>query len=130
MVVDSSTAVAALIDAGADGQWARQLLDSQDLAAPHLMRVEAANILRRRVLAGIITERDAAFAHAELVALSVELYPFEPFAPRIWELGRTVTAYDAWYVALAEALGVTLATIDFTLIRSPGPRCSFLTPPG
>jgi predicted nucleic acid-binding protein len=67
-------------------------------------------------------------ALGRLVELNVELHPFEPFAARVWELRETVTAYDAWYVALAEALDVPLATVDTKLARAPGPRCSFVLP--
>ncbi len=69
-------------------------------------------------------------AHADLLALRVELFAYEPFASRVWELRENVTAYDAWYVALAESLATTLATVDLKLSCAPGPRCSFATPPG
>ncbi|MGI9033553.1 MAG: type II toxin-antitoxin system VapC family toxin [Acidimicrobiales bacterium] len=48
---------------------------------------------------------------------------------RVWELRRVVTAYDAWYVAVAESLSVPLATLDRKLGRAPGPRCAFEMPP-
>jgi len=60
--------------------------------------------------------------------LSLETYGFDSFAERIWELRHTVTSYDAWYVALAEALQVPLATLDTKLATASGPRCTFLTP--
>ena len=128
VVVDASVVVAALVDAGATGTWAENVLQSEPLAAPHLMPVEAANILRRAAIAGDISADLAALAHMDLIALPVELFPYEPFAPRVWELRRNVTAYDAWYVSLAEELGVKLATLDGRLRRSSGPRCSFLAP--
>jgi predicted nucleic acid-binding protein len=58
----------------------------------------------------------------------VELYPFLPFQDRVWQLRESLTAYDAWYVALAEAHDVPLATLDRRLAASPGPHCGFLTP--
>jgi len=76
-----------------------------------------------------VPEAVASLAHADLVALPVELFPYEPFASRVWELRNAVTAYDAWYVALAESLAVPLATLDERLARAPGPRCTFLGPP-
>ncbi len=55
--------------------------------------------------------------------------PYEPFADRVWQLRHSVTPYDAWYVAIAEAFEVPLATLDHRLANAPGPRCSFSTPP-
>ena len=92
------------------------------------MPVEVANILRRTVAAGEVSVDVAALAHADLLALRVELFPYEPFAARVWKLRDDVTAYDGWYVALAEALGATLATLDARLGRASGLRCRFTTP--
>lgn len=128
LVVDSSAVVAALVDGGSDGVWAESLLASEPLAAPHLMPVEVANILRRAVLAGDITDDVASMAHAELTQLRVELFPYELFAERVWELRGDITAYDAWYVALAETLAARLVTLDARLARASGPRCTFLRP--
>jgi predicted nucleic acid-binding protein len=128
VVVDASCVVAALVDEGVAGRWAEGQLTGDDLAAPHLMPVEVAGILRRAVLAGELTHDVGSLAHGDLLALPVELFAYEPLAERVWELGRSVTAYDAWYVALAELLGAPLATADIRLSRSQGPRCAFLTP--
>jgi predicted nucleic acid-binding protein len=51
----------------------------------------------------------------------------DPFAERIWELRHAITSYDAWYVAIAEALRLPLATLDKRLARARGPKCEFLT---
>lgn len=126
LVVDASMVVAALVDSGADGRWAEALLAGDSLAAPHLLTVEAANILRRSALAGAISAEQASLAHADLVELRVELFPYAPFASRIWELRGNVTCYDAWYVAVAETLGAPLATLDARLAKAPGPRCRFM----
>ena len=92
------------------------------------MPVEAANILRRQWLAGRISQDLAAIAHADLLDLRIELYPYSPFADRIWELRANLTAYDAWYVAIAEARDARLATLDLRLSRAQGPRCGFEVP--
>ena len=92
------------------------------------MPVEAANILRRQWLAGRISQDLAAIAHADLLDLRIELYPYSPFADRIWELRANLTAYDAWYVAIAEARDAGLATLDMRLSRAQGPRCGFEVP--
>lgn len=128
-VVDASVVVAALIDDGPVGRWAEELVASTPLAAPHLMPVEVANILRRAALAGDVSDDIASLAHADLVALAVELFPYDVLAERIWELRGAVTTYDGWYVALAESLKAPLATLDARLARAPGPRCRFIGPP-
>jgi predicted nucleic acid-binding protein len=129
VVVDASAIVAALVDAGPDGEWATTELLREDLAAPHLMPVEAANILRRAVIAGDLSVDVATLAHDDLARLRVELFPYEPHAERVWELRDNLTAYDAWYVAVAEALDVPMITLDRRVARAPGPRCSFRLPP-
>ena len=127
LVVDASMVVAALVDSGADGQWAEAMLTSDSLAAPHLLTAEASNILRRSALTGAISAEQAALAHADLLDLRVELFPYAPFATRVWELRENVTCYDAWYVAIAEALSAPLATLDARLAKASGPRCRFMS---
>lgn len=129
IVVDSSVMVAALIDGGSVGEWAEEVLMSGPLAAPHLMPVEAANILRRSASAGDISTDVASLAHQDLMSLPIELFPYSLCASRVWELRSTVTAHDAWYVALAETIGGRLATLDIRLSRSTGTRCEFALPP-
>jgi predicted nucleic acid-binding protein len=99
-----------------------------DLAAPHLMPVEVASVLRRAAMTGEISADAATLAYADLLSLRVELFPYEPFASRVWELRANVTASDAWYVALTESLRATLATVDLRLTKAAGPHCAFATP--
>lgn len=129
VVVDASAVVAALVGGGDEGAWAESELAHDDLAAPHLMPVEVANILRRSVQAGTLSADAAALAHADLLVLPVVLFPYEPSAERAWALRENLSAYDAWYVALAEGLGADLMTLDLRLARAPGVRCGFRTPP-
>lgn len=63
------------------------------------------------------------------MSVRLELFPYGSFAARAWELRADHTASDAWYVALAEALGTRLATLDLRLSRAPGERCEFAVPP-
>jgi len=128
LVVDSGVVVAALVDSGPVGTWADQLIASDDLAAPHLMLAEAANVLRRAAIAGEISADAATLAHADLLSMRIGLFAYEPFAARVWDLRENVTAYDGWYVALAESLGAKLATLDVRLTKAPGPRCAFAIP--
>lgn len=129
LVIDASLVVSALVDTGTTGRWAESLLAGTQLNAPHLMPVEVANILRRAAARGEITPDVASMAHSDLLDLRVELFPYAPFAPRVWELRDTVTTHDAWYIALAESLGSNVATLDRRLTRATGPHCGFETPP-
>ena len=76
----------------------------------------------------LITTADANAAYDDLMQLDMELFSFEPFADRVWELRHNMTSYDAWYVALAEALKLSLATLDAHLARSNRVTCELLTP--
>ena len=127
-VVDSSVLVAALVDSGPNGTWAEGILAGGSRHSPELVQVETTNILRRLERAKEITPAEANGAHEDLMLLEIQLYSFEPFAARVWELRHNLTSYDAWYVAVAEALGLPLATLDMNLSRSRGPRCEFLMP--
>ena len=129
IVVDASTVIEALVGTGPRGEWALELLGAGPLAAPHLMLLEAANILRRAALRRDISGEIASMAHQDLTDLRIDLFPYEPFAARVWELRATVTVYDGIYVAIAEELDAPLATVDAKLRRATGPRCTFLAPP-
>ncbi len=128
LVVDASVVAAALMNVRG-GEWARSLLLTEGIHAPHFMPAEVASSLRRAALGGTISQDAATRAYADLLDLRVELYPYEPLAQRIWELRGNITAYDAWYVALAEMLDVRLATLDRRLAAAAGPRCTFAIPP-
>jgi len=127
-VVDASLLVAALVDSGAAGRWAENVLAAGPIHAPELVRAESANVLRRLERNRQLTAAAASAAWEDLLQLDLALYAFEPFADRVWELRHAVTSYDAWYVAVAEALGLPLATLDERLSRARGPACRFLTP--
>lgn len=128
VVVDASVVVAALVDSGDGGKWAAEAIAGRTLVAPALMPVEVASVLRRSVLASEISDSVASQAHAELLDLRVELFPYGPFGHRVWELRANLRSYDAWYVALAESLDAPLATFDRRLARATGPHCLFETP--
>jgi predicted nucleic acid-binding protein len=129
LVVDSSALVASLTDAGPLGAWARAMIDDAELAGPHLLLFEAANVLRRSELVGTITPDVATQAHADLVSLPVDLWAYEGLASSAWALRRNTTIYDAAYVVLATVLDVPLLTLDRRLARAPGVTCEVLTPP-
>jgi predicted nucleic acid-binding protein len=127
-VVDGSVLVAATTDAGPEGTWAENVVAEGGIVAPHLVLVEATNILRRLESAKQLTRLEATAAQKDLLGLDLVLVPFEPFAERVWELRRNVTSYDAWYIAVAEALDLPLATLDRRLSRASGPSCRFTLP--
>ena len=128
VVADASVLVAVLVDAGHEGRWAESLVTEEALAAPELALVEASNILRRLERSGEISRLEANSAHRDLLRLDLDLFPFAPFAERVWALRSNLTAYDAWYVALAEALDSPLATLDRKLGRAKGPVCEIIVP--
>ncbi len=128
-VVDASAVVAALVDSAGDGPWAETEIARGALAGPELVLAEAGNILRRLELAGDLSRLEAGSARRDLLRLDIDLYPFAPFAERVWALRFNLTCYDAWYVALAEMLACPLVTLDERLSRAPGPRCLIATPP-
>jgi predicted nucleic acid-binding protein len=68
LVIDAGVVVAALVDSGPIGTWAEQLVASDDLAAPHIMPAQVANVLRRATLAGELSADVATLAHADLRA--------------------------------------------------------------
>ena len=129
VVIDASALVAALVDSGPEGAWAESLIADGQLVGPELVLAEASNILRRLEQAGSISRIEATASHNDLLQLDIELFPFAPFAERVWELRGNLTCYDAWYVALAEALGGPLATLDRRMTRASGPICPILSPP-
>ena len=129
LVIDASALVSAVVDSGREGRWSAGLVAGHDLAAPELVLVEAANILRRLEGAGRISRLEATSAHRGVLRRDMALFPFAPFAERVWALRHNLTAYDGWYVALAEELGCSLVTLDRRLARANGPRCEITTPP-
>ncbi len=94
-----------------------------------MMPAEVYNGIRHMELAGEVTSSDAMKAREEFSEFSLELFSFAPYADRVWALRSNLTSYDAWYVALAEALDCPLVTLDQRLSRAAGPACAFVTPP-
>lgn len=128
VVIDAGVALAALLDDDEHTAWAREVISEGNLAAPELLSVEVSHLLRKSVSQGLLTAREGRDALLDLLDVVDDFYPHGPFVPRIWELHATVTSYDSAYVALAEALGAPLATLNRKLCRAPGPRCEFLQP--
>jgi predicted nucleic acid-binding protein len=124
IVVDASVLANVIGDDGADGRAARSgVRVARDLAAPDLVDVETVAVLRKRWLAGALTDRRFAAAVDDLEDMDLDRFPTLPFMGRAYELRGNVTPYDAAYIALAETLGCDLLTADRRLANAPGPRC-------
>ena len=128
-VIDASLLIAALVDSGREGGWAESVIARDSLAGPELVLAEASNILRRLERAARISRLEATSSHRDLLRLDLELFPYAPFAERVWALRNNLSSYDAWYVALAEALHCPLVTLDRRLGRADGPKCRIVVPP-
>ena len=123
IVVDASVLAPALADDGLDGDTARARLRGEVLAAPELVDLESASVIRRLQREGALDERRAVLALTDLRELPLRRARHVPLLERCWELRDNLTVYAAAYVALAEALDVTLLTADARLARAPGTRC-------
>lgn len=121
IVLDASAVIEILLQTAAGAPVAERLLTSgSSLHAPHLLDIEVAQVLRRFVARGQVTEMRAGQALTALADLPIERYSHEVLLPRVWALRQNLTAYDAAYVTLAEILGATLLTRDSRILRAPG----------
>ncbi len=123
LVVDASILAVALADDGRDGDKARARLRGEQMAAPELIDLEVASVLRGRLAGGHLDTRRAELALADLVDIPIQRAPHRSLLARCWELRAHLTVYDAAYVALAEALDSDLLTADVRLAKAAGPRC-------
>ena len=125
IVIDASVLANVVGDDGNDGQRARlEFRNAADVAAPDLADVETVTVLRKRWIAGTVSDQRFAAAVEDLEQLEIDRYPARRFMRRAYELRANVTVYDAAYVALAETLGCELLTADQRLANASGPRCT------
>src|SRR5271165_5991492 len=121
IVVDASALLEVLLRTPAALGVERRLFESgETLHAPHLVDLEVAQVLRRYAAASQISGVRGREALDDLAAIRLSRWPHEPLIPRVWQLRQNLTAYDAAYVALAEALDAPLLTRDRRLAAAPG----------
>jgi predicted nucleic acid-binding protein len=123
IVVDASVLAPALADDGNDGDRARERLRGEELAAPELIDLEVLSTLRRAARAKRLDESRSLQALTDLAAIPLRRVPHLPLLGRVWELRDNLSAYDASYVALAEALDTVLVTADGRIERASGINC-------
>jgi predicted nucleic acid-binding protein len=126
IVLDASAVVAMLLDTGSEAERIRRKVESpgESLHVPHLMDLEVLHTVRRQTLLGTLSRKRGVEALEDLKNTAFVRYPHAPLVDRIWDLKNNLTAYDAAYVALAEALDTPLITLDDRLARAPGIRAA------
>ena len=123
IVVDASALLEFLLQTPLGARVeARLFRDQDEFHSPHLADVEVTQGLRRLVRAGEVSPGRAADAIADLADLDLHRHPHLDLLTRAWKLRENITAYDAVYVALAEALEAPIITCDAPLAKAPGHR--------
>ena len=121
IVADTSVLVAALLGHEASAH----ALIGRRIVAPHLVDAELAHALRRLSRTGEVPLEAAVSVLSSWQAFAIERLPMTGLLSRVWDLRESVSAYDAMFVAAAEAIGVPLVTADRRLTRAHGARCTF-----
>ena len=125
IVVDASVALHALLSAGD----ARRELSLERIAAPHLVDSEIGHALRRMLRLGTISSPEAEQILEVWGQLGLQRFGVVGLLGRIWALRDNLSAHDATYVALAEALNCPLLTADSRIANAPGPQCTITVLP-
>ena len=120
IVLDASAMLEQLLNTP-KGQQVQEkyLVEGESFHVPHLLDLEVAQVLRRYSRHHILTDQRAAQALGDFLDFPLTRYPHDLLLSRIWELRDNFTAYDAAYIALAEALSVPLVTCDAKLTTTP-----------
>jgi len=119
IVLDTSAALACIAGIDASPALKSRVGSAGTLHVPHLIDVEFLSGLRGLVLGGKLTDDRARDAITDFARLRLVRYPLPGITERVWAKRHTLTAYDAVFVSLAEALRCPLVTCDQRLARSP-----------
>jgi predicted nucleic acid-binding protein len=130
LTLDSGAAYELLVEDTERAEWLAAFVAGHDFVVPTLFRYELANLIRRALAQTALTEQGASRVLRQAIAMPAQELPFETLFRRTWELRGACTFFDASYVAVAEATGTALVTLDRRLSQSAGPRCQFVVPPG
>lgn len=121
--IDAERARRRRVGAGADGATIRARLRGETIAGPDLLRIEVLAVIRKRIDRSL-TDDQADAAVDDLLDLPLSVFPAAPLLRRAWTLRDNLTAYDACYIALAEALDCPLLTADARIANAPGNSCA------
>jgi predicted nucleic acid-binding protein len=119
IVIDASALVELLLQTPAARSIQARLLENpEDLHAPQLIDVEVVQVFRRYSLAGELDAERGQALLADLMDFPMQRHSHEALLPRAWELRHNLSAFDAIYLALAEALDAALLTDDSRLVTA------------
>jgi predicted nucleic acid-binding protein len=123
LVVDASVLYEVITNGRHAGAARAVLASDGDQAAPQLLDAEVVGLIRRDLLHEALDGTASQLAVTALIQWPGERFSLHPFVDRVWELRDNVRSWDAFYVALAEALACPLVTLDRRLASATGPRC-------
>jgi len=124
LVVDASALFEVVADAPRSEVVRARLAADPDQAAPHLVDAEVCSVIQAQHRRGHLDGTAARQAVDDLRAWPGQRWSHRPLLARAWELRANLRTYDAFYVALAEALDATLLTLDARMAAAPGVRCA------
>lgn len=128
IVVDASVLYEVITAGPFAASAAATLADAHDHAAPEVVDVEVAGLIRRDAQRDVLDGTRSQWALDRLRDWPGDRFPHRPFIGRVWQLRNNVRTTDAFYVALAEALGVPLVTLDKRLARASEVACEVIVP--